>query len=59
MDFIKVDDISRPYHKAEIEGYKKAIAQCGRPMVLSLSPGATPVADSAHVKTYANYVAHG
>ena len=54
VDFIKVDDISRPYHKAEIEGYSKAIAQCGRPMVLSLSPGATPVADSSHVKTYAN-----
>jgi len=54
VDFIKVDDISRPYHKAEIEGYKKAIDNCGRPMVLSISPGATPVADSAHVKQYAN-----
>jgi alpha-galactosidase len=54
VDFIKVDDISRPYHKAEIEGYNKAIAQCRRPMVLSISPGATPVADSAHVKEYAS-----
>jgi len=54
VDFIKVDDISRPYHKAEIEGYEKAIAQCGRPMVLSISPGATPVADSSHVKEHAN-----
>ncbi|WP_206106656.1 glycoside hydrolase family 27 protein [Ilyomonas limi] len=54
VDFIKVDDISRPYHKAEIEGYSKAIAQCGRLMVLSISPGATPVADSSHVKQYAN-----
>lgn len=54
VDFIKVDDISRPYHQAEVEGYSKAIAQCGRPIVLSLSPGATPIADSAHLKKYAN-----
>jgi hypothetical protein len=54
VDYIKVDDISRPYHKAEVEGYRKAIDQCGRPIVLSLSPGETPVADSAHVATHAN-----
>ncbi|HEY4334719.1 MAG TPA: hypothetical protein VGM89_02450, partial [Puia sp.] len=27
---------------------------CGRPMVLSLSPGETPLADSAHVKRWGN-----
>ena len=54
VDFIKVDDISRPYHKAEIEGYKKAIEQCGRPVVLSISPGETPLQDSVHVGEYAN-----
>ena len=54
VDFIKVDDISRPYHAAEIEGYYKAIQNCGRPIVLSLSPGETPIRDSAHVKKYAN-----
>ena len=54
VDFIKVDDISRPYHTAEIEGYAKAIAACGRPIVLSISPGATPVSDSTHVKNHAN-----
>ncbi|MEO8413369.1 MAG: glycoside hydrolase family 27 protein [Ginsengibacter sp.] len=54
VDFIKVDDISRPYHTAEIEGYKKAIEHCGRPMVLSISPGETPLADSVHVKEHAN-----
>jgi hypothetical protein len=54
VDLIKVDDISRPYHAAEIEGYRKAIASCGRPIVLSLSPGETPLADSAHVKRYGN-----
>jgi hypothetical protein len=54
VDFIKVDDISRPYHKAEIEGYQKAIRNCGRPIVLSISPGETPLTDSAHVREYAN-----
>jgi alpha-galactosidase len=54
VDLIKVDDIARPYSAAEIEGYRKAIAACGRPMVLSLSPGETPLADSAHVRQYGN-----
>ena len=54
VDFIKIDDISRPYHKAEIELIRKAIDQCGRPIVLSLSPGKTPVSDGAHVSEHAN-----
>jgi len=37
IDFVKVDDVT--HFPAEIEGYVKAIEQCGRPMVLSLSPG--------------------
>jgi len=54
VDFIKVDDIARPYREAEIEGYHKAIAQCGRPIVLSLSPGATAVSEAGHAAKYAN-----
>jgi len=54
VDFLKVDDLSRPYSNAEVEGYKKAIDQCGRPIVLSLSPGATPVAQAAHAAQYSN-----
>lgn len=54
VDFVKVDDISRPYHKAEIEGYRKAIENCGRPMVLSLSPGKTPLSEVNHVEKWAN-----
>ncbi|OOQ56770.1 glycoside hydrolase family 27 protein [Mucilaginibacter pedocola] len=54
VDFIKVDDLSRPYSNAEVEGYQKAIQNCGRPMVLSLSPGETPVAQAAHATKYAN-----
>jgi hypothetical protein len=54
VDFIKIDDITRPYHKAEIEMIRKAIDRCGRPIVLSLSPGATPVNEGPHVCEHAN-----
>jgi hypothetical protein len=54
VDFIKVDDIARPYHLAEVEGYGKAIENSGRPMVLSISPGETPLRDSAHVANHTN-----
>jgi hypothetical protein len=37
VDFVKYDDIV-PFPK-EVTAVAKAIAQCGRPMVLSLSPG--------------------
>ena len=39
IDFVKVDHVT--HFPAEIEGYVKAIAQCGRPMILSLSAGGT------------------
>ncbi|HBF33050.1 TPA: alpha-galactosidase [Candidatus Sumerlaeota bacterium] len=57
IDFVKVDDISRPYdkiQKAEIEAIRKAIDKTGRPMVLSLSPGDTPLKEGAHVNQQAN-----
>ena len=54
VDFIKVDDLSSPYYLPEIEGYRKAIAQCGRPIVFSTSPGATPIAEGSHVMNHAN-----
>lgn len=54
VDFVKIDDLSRPYHTAEIEMIRNAIDRCGRPMVLSVSPGETPVEKAAHVKTHAN-----
>lgn len=54
VDFIKVDDLSRPYHKGEIELIRKAIDRCGRPIVLSTSPGETPIDAAAHVKEHAN-----
>ncbi|MEJ2614300.1 MAG: NPCBM/NEW2 domain-containing protein [Ignavibacteriaceae bacterium] len=54
IDFVKVDDIASPYHKNEIDMIRKAIDNCGRPIVLSLSPGETPIEDAAHVSTHAN-----
>lgn len=54
VDMVKVDDLSMPYSKAEVEGYRIAIQRCGRPMVLSLSPGPTPVEQGAHVSVMAN-----
>lgn len=54
VDFVKVDDLSRPYHQDEIEMIRKAIDRTGRPIVLSMSPGETPVEKFDHVKTHAN-----
>ena len=54
VDYIKVDNLSQPYHAAEIEMIRKAIDGCGRPIVLSLSPGDTPIDRAAHVVRHAN-----
>jgi hypothetical protein len=54
VDFIKVDDLSSPYHTGEIEMLRKAIDQTGRPIVLSTSPGETPVQQAEHVSQNAN-----
>jgi len=54
VDYIKMDDTSAPYHKAEIEAVRKAIDKCGRSIVYSLSPGETPVNQGAHVAAHAN-----
>jgi len=54
LDYVKVDDLSAPYHKDEIEAIRKAIDRSGRAMVLSTSPGATPPAEGEHVQRHAN-----
>src|SRR4051812_41142367 len=55
-DFVKVDDLSRPYfdHVKEIEGIRAAIDKSGRAMVLSTSPGETPIEAVDHVASHAN-----
>jgi hypothetical protein len=56
VDYVKVDDISRPYfeHQTEIEAIRRAIDRTGRPIVLSLSPGETDIHAAGHVKQHAN-----
>src|SRR5882724_642148 len=54
VDFVKVDDLSRPYHTGEIEAIRTAIDQTGRKIVFSTSPGATPVNQGEHVSQHAN-----
>jgi hypothetical protein len=53
VDFIKADDMSRPYHKAEIEGLHKAIVKSGRPIMLSLSPGPAPLGEVESLRSNA------
>ncbi len=62
VDFIKCDDIcntnlyrERQYSaRHEIEMLRRAIDKCGRPIVLSLSPGPALVEESWHYKKNAN-----
>lgn len=62
VDFIKCDDIGatgfgpvRDYSRRhEVEMLHKAIENCGRPIVLSLSPGPAVVEQSWHYRKYAN-----
>lgn len=54
VDYIKVDDISFPYHADEIEAVHKAIENCGRPIVLSLSPGPAFIGNPKHLQAHAN-----
>ena len=56
VDLVKVDDIARPYHRnePEIEAVRRAIDRSGRRMILSLSPGETPLDAADHVAAHAN-----
>lgn len=43
VDYVKADDMSRPYRGPEIHALSVALRKTGRPIVLSLSPGPAPV----------------
>lgn len=58
VDFVKVDNINAgggeaPYRKEEAEGYRKAIDNCGRPIVLSFSSGLS-YTNADHLRKYSN-----
>ncbi|QDV73878.1 glycoside hydrolase family 27 protein [Botrimarina mediterranea] len=62
VDFIKVDDLNNPYAQPgqpnysgdEIEMLRAAIDRCGREIVLSTSPGPTPIDQAEHISRHAN-----
>ncbi|MDO7847813.1 NPCBM/NEW2 domain-containing protein [Hymenobacter sp. M29] len=54
LDFVKVDDLSEPYHKPEVAMIRRAIDKTGRKIVFSTSPGETPIAEAKHVAANAN-----
>ena len=54
IDFIKIDDISRPINKSEIKAFSEAVRESGRDIVISLSPGASPVNEAEFLGEYAN-----
>ncbi|MGM9552228.1 MAG: glycoside hydrolase family 27 protein [Clostridia bacterium] len=54
IDFVKVDDIARPYHAGEVELIRNAIDKTGRDIVLSLSPGAASLRSAEHLCDHAN-----
>jgi hypothetical protein len=52
VDFIKADDMSRPYalRQPEVAALRAAIRKTGRPMILSLSPGPAPLREAADLR---------
>jgi alpha-galactosidase len=50
VDFVKADDMSRPFRGPEIHALSIALKKTGRPIVLSLSPGPAPIADYAELE---------
>ena len=54
VDLIKVDCISsRPYRGEEIRMFSEALRKTGRPIALSLSPGAAPIEKLDEMRKYA------
>ncbi len=54
LDFVKVDDLSQPYHQGEVEMIRRAIDRSGRPIVFSTSPGETPPEMAKNIRVNAN-----
>lgn len=54
VDFVKIDCISSPYLGDEIRMFSEALRKTGRPIVLSLSPGPTPLDKAGELPKYAN-----
>lgn len=53
VDFVKIDCISSPYIGDEIHMFSEALRKTGRPIILSLSPGPTPLDKVEDLRKYA------
>jgi len=53
VDYIKADDMGRPFHADEVAALSRAIRKSGRAIVLSLSPGAADVTRAGEYQAYA------
>ena len=53
LDFLKVDCITTPFKSDEIRMLSEALRKTGRPIVLSLSPGPTPLDKIDELRKYA------
>jgi hypothetical protein len=53
VDFVKIDCISYPYQSDEIRMFSEALRTTTRPIVLSLSPGPSPIDKIAELRKYA------
>lgn len=54
VDYIKVDDLSQPYHAADIEMLRGALDRFAPKIVFSTSPGPTPIDRAQHIAANAN-----
>lgn len=54
IDFVKVDDIAIPYAESEITAVHKAIEKTGRPIILEITPGPSPIEQIEHLRQNAN-----
>lgn len=55
VDFVKADNMLYPeYHTDDLEMMRKAIDQCGRPIILSVSNGEAPLAYAEHLAATTN-----
>ena len=54
VDYIKVDDLSEPYHTGEIEMLRRALDKFGSKIIFSTSPGPTTTSRAGHIAANAN-----
>lgn len=54
VDYIKVDDLSQPYHAPEIAMIRRALDDYGPEIIFSTSPGPTPTSHAGDISEKAN-----